>query len=64
MGFLVLVIVTVGATALGIVAATGMLLLLFHLMRRARRLANASSRLPGRSSLEVGNWTLRVLHDA
>jgi len=33
MGFLILLIVTVGATALGIVAATGMLLILFHLMR-------------------------------
>ena len=33
MGFLILLIVTVGATALGIVAATGMLLILFHVMR-------------------------------
>jgi hypothetical protein len=33
MGFLILLIVTVGATALGIVAATGMLVILFHVMR-------------------------------
>ena len=33
MGFLILVLVTVGATALAVGAATGILLILFHLMR-------------------------------
>jgi len=53
MGFLVLLIVTVGATALGIVVATGILVLLFHLMRPAKQLPIANGQLPSRV---VGTW--------